>query len=116
MFNLTIAANTADELVLKMLDLVAHFNGINVRSTQPQQEIKPVISMAQMEENVAKAPVHSVPKPPPIEDVRAALKDLRERKGADAVREVLKAYGAENLTELKEEDYAGAMSRATAEV
>lgn len=115
MFNLTIAANTADELVLKMLDLVAHFNGINVRSTQ-QEEIKPVISMAQMEENVAKAPVHSIPKPPPIEDVRAALKDLRERKGTDAVREVLKAYGAENLTELKEEDYAGAMSRATAEV
>ena len=115
MFNLTIAANTADELRLKLLDLVAHFSGISVKPTQ-QEEIKPVISTAQMEDNVAKAPVHSIPKPPPIEDVRAALKDLRERKGADAVREVLKAYGAENLTELKEEDYAGAMSRATAEV
>ena len=114
MFNLSITANTAEELRLKLLDLVDHFSGVNVQKAAPKTE--PVISMAQMEENMKNAPEHKLPHPPAIEDVRAALKGLRERKGAGAVRELLKAYGAENLTQLKPEDYAGAMSRADAEV
>ena len=115
MFNLTIAANTADELRLKLLDLVNHIKDINVRKPEESQP-KPVISQAQMEENRANAPEHKLPEPPPVEDVRAALKGLKDRKGAQAVRELLKAYGADNLTELKPEDYAGALSRALSEV
>ena len=114
MFNLTIAANTAEELRLKLLDLVNQFKDINVR--RPEPVTKPVITQEQMEQNQQSAPEYKPPEPPPIEDVRAALKGLRERKGAAAVRELLKAYGAENLTELKVEDYAGAMSRAATEV
>lgn len=115
MFNLTIAANTAEELRLKLLDLVNQFKDINVRRPEPPVT-KPVITQEQMEQNKQSAPEYNPPEPPPIEDVRAALKGLRERKGAAAVRELLKAYGAENLTELKVEDYAGAMSRAATEV
>ena len=114
MFNLTIAANTAEELRLKLLDLVNQFKDINVR--RPEPVTKPVITQEQMEANQQSAPEYKPPEPPPIEDVRAALKGLRERKGAAAVRELLKAYGADNLTELKVEDYAGAMSRAATEV
>jgi hypothetical protein len=55
-------------------------------------------------------------KQPTLEEVRAALKELRDRKGAGAVRELLKAYGADNLTELKPEDYMGALARAKTEV
>jgi len=115
MFNLTIAAQTAEELRQKLLDMVGFMKAVDVVKPA-KEEIKPVISMAQMEQNEANAPEHKMPEPPPIEDVRAALKGLKERKGASAVRELLKAYGADNLTELKPEDYAGAMSRALAEV
>lgn len=112
MFNLTITADTAEGLRLKLLDMVNQMKAVTVNKA----EQKPVISQEEMAENVANAPDYKLPEPPPIEDVRAALKNLRERKGADAVRELLKAYGAENLTKLKPEDYAGALSRALSEV
>jgi hypothetical protein len=115
MFNLKITANTADELRLKLLDMVDHLKDINVKKSEPEP-VKPVISAAQMEENIKNAPVHELPKPPAIEEVRAALKELRDRKGPDAVREILKAYGAGTLSELKEEDYLGALARAKTEV
>lgn len=116
MFNLSIAANTAEELRLKLLDLVNQFKTVNVtKAAEPPKEIKPVISQAQMEENQKNAPEHKLPDPPSIEDVRAAMKALKDAKGASAVREILKAYGAETLSELKEEDYLGAMDRARME-
>ena len=119
MFNLTINANTAEELRLKLLDIVDHFKLCNVqKSPEAPKEIKPVISQAQMEENVKNAPVppQLFAVQPSIEEVRTALKELRERKGAGAVRELLKAYGADSLTQLKEEDYLGALARAKTEV
>ena len=117
MFTLNIAANTAEELRLKLLDIVDHFKLCNVqKSPEAPKEIKPVISQAQMEENVKNAPIPPIPEQPSIEEVRTALKELRERKGASAVRELLKAYGADSLTQLKEEDYLGALARAKTEV
>ena len=117
MFTLNIAANTAEELRLKLLDIVDHFKLCNVqKSPEPPKEIKPVISQAQIEENVKNAPIPPIPEQPSIEEVRTALKELRERKGAGAVRELLKAYGADSLTQLKEEDYLGALARAKTEV
>ena len=117
MFTLNIAANTAEELRLKLLDIVDHFKLCNVqKSPEPPKEIKPVISQTQIEENVKNAPIPPIPEQPSIEEVRTALKELRERKGAGAVRELLKAYGADSLTQLKEEDYLGALARAKTEV
>ena len=65
-----------------------------------------------MEENVAKAPVHELPPQPTMEEARAVLNDLRKRKGTDAVKEILEAYGAKTFKELKPEDYLGAIDRA----
>ena len=79
-------------------------------------EVKPVITQAQMEENVKSAPVHVVPEQPTLEEVRAALKELRDRKGSAAVKELLNAFQANSLPELKPEDYLGALARAKTEV
>ena len=122
MFNLTIAANTADELRLKLLDMVSKLKDISVQKTSEpapapvKEEIKPVISMTQMEEAQANAPVHEEPKQPSIEEVRAAMKELRDKKGPNAVREILKAYNAGTMSDLKPEDYLGALARAKSEV
>lgn len=118
MFNLTVMAETAEELRLKVLDLVNQFKSVTVETAKPEtpKEIKPVISQAQMEENVQKAPQHEAPEQPTIEEVRAAMKELRDRKGAEAVREILKAYNADNLSKLQPEDYLGALARAKTEV
>ena len=122
MFNLTIAANTAEELRLKLLDMVSKLKDINLqKSSEPapapvKEEIKPVISMDQMEEAQANAPVHEEPKQPSIEEVRAAMKELRDQKGPNAVREILKAYNAGTMSDLKPEDYLGALARAKSEV
>lgn len=82
----------------------------------PKTEVKPVITMEQAAEAVATAPVHEEPKQPTLEEVRAALKALRDKKGAAAVKELLKAYGANSVPELKPEDYLGAHDRALMEV
>ena len=122
MFNLTIAANTAEELRLKLLDMVSKLKDISVqKSSEPttapvKEEIRPVISMDQMEEAQANAPVHEEPKQPTIEEVRAAMKELRDKKGPNAVREILKAYNAGTMSDLKPEDYLGALARAKSEV
>ena len=87
-----------------------------VKEEKPADEIKPVITMDQAEEARAKAPVHEEPKQPTVEEARAALKALRDRKGADAVKRLLKGFGASSLTELKPEDYLGAIAQAEAEV
>ena len=69
-----------------------------------------------MEENIQNAPVHEEPEQPTLEEVREAMKALRDRKGAGAVKELLKAYGAKSVPELKPEDYLGARDRALTEV
>ena len=84
--------------------------------SEPPTEIKPVLTQEQVEENIANAPVHEEPPQPTLEDVRDAMKARRDKKGAGAVKELLKAYGAKSVPELKPEDYLGAMSRAYAEV
>ena len=83
--------------------------------TEPE-EIKPVITQEQMAENVANAPVHEEPEQPTIEELRAALKALRDRKNAEAVKAILKDFNASNVNELKPEDYLSVIARATVEV
>lgn len=126
MFEFSVKADTIEELGKKLHQLAGFFATtvthtavqepplVEVPKEEPVRE--PVITQAQMAENIANAPVHEEPKQPSIEEVRAALKALRDKKGAEAVRELLKAYNADSLPSLKPEDYLGAMSRAQMEV
>lgn len=89
---------------------------VAVPVSEPPAEIKPVLTQEQMEENIKNAPVHEDPPQPTLEEVREAFRTLRDRKGANAVKEILKAYGAASVPELKPEDYLGARDRALTEV
>ena len=118
MYTLTITANTIEELFAQLNFPVQHqVTEAPVEAQMPEpQEIKPVLTQAQMEENVANAPTHELPPQPTLEEVRAVMKELRDRKGSAAVKEILTGYGAASLPELKPEDYLGAIDRARAEV
>ena len=87
-----------------------------VTASVVNETVEPVITQERMEENIANAPVHEEPPVPTLEEVRAALKKLRDKKGAAVVKEILKEYGADSLPELKEEDYLIVRDRALAEV
>lgn len=127
MYNLTIMAATPEDLRLQLLGLLGQFNGITLNSKKevenpplvevPKEEA-PVAAEPAIEEApaVEEAPAAKETPKPKIEDVRAALKELRDRKGSGAVRELLKAFGADSLLSLKEEDYLGALARAKTEV
>lgn len=128
MYELNISATTPEELKIRLLGLLDIFKGISFNGpleapiteaapAVPAEEPKvvPIIPQAELEANTKKTP-DPIPEQPTLEEVRAALKELRDRKGSGAVREVLKGYGAESLTELKPEDYLGALARAKTEV
>lgn len=89
---------------------------VAVPASEPPAEIKPVLTQEQMEENIKNAPTHEEPPQPTLEEVREAFRALRDKKGANAVKEILKAYGAASVPELKPEDYLGALDRALTEV
>lgn len=124
MLELVITAATAADLKSQIECLLGMYSQKPIE-TIPLAEVppiteepvrEPVITQAQMEENVKNAPVHEEPIQPSLEEVRAAMKALRDKKGAGAVRELLKAFNADSLPDLKPEDYLGAFSRAMMEV
>ena len=124
------------DLKLMLMDYLAMMKGVDINGAvsgkpletiqdapplaelpvEEPEPVKPVLTQEQMAKNVANAPEHKEPEQPTIEEVRAALKALRDRKGSEAVKELLKAYGAGSLPELKPEDYLGARDRAMMEV
>jgi hypothetical protein len=124
--------NTMSEVIENVIEFLSVLKGINVNFTshekepdtlvevpkieEPQEPIRPVLTQEQMAQNVANAPEHTEPPQPTLEDVRKALKALRDSKGASAVKELLKAYGVNSVPELKPEDYRGAYDRAMVEV
>jgi len=128
MFELHLSAHSPEELKLQLLSMLSSMKGINFLGEQGpidtakvdaanvageiSEEIKPVISQERMEENIQNAPKHEEPKIPPLEEVRQALKDLRDKKGSEAVKALLKEYGADSLPNLKEEDYLVVRDRA----
>ena len=127
MLELSFRAATPEELRLQLLGFLAKLKDITLERPdrtpidttpldQPVEEIKPVLTMDQMAENEAKAPVHEEPKQPTLEETRAALKALKDKKGTEAVKELLKSFNVSSLTELKPEDYLGAIARAEMEV
>ena len=124
MLELRITATSAIDLKSQMEYLLRMYSQKPIAEEPPLVEVpvteepvrEPVITQAQMEENVKNAPVHEEPQQPTIEEVRAAMKALRDKKGAGAVRELLKAFNADSLPDLKQEDYLGAFSRAMMEV
>lgn len=110
MLELTVKGNSIQELKEQLQWLFI----TDAPVVEPVRE--PVITQAQIEENIANAPVHEEPPQPSLEEVRAALKVLRDKKGSRVVKDLLKAYGADSLPDLKPEDYLGALSRAQMEV
>ena len=106
MLKMTIEGNTVTELVQQLLNIIGSFKGINFSAPEMQQEeIKPVITQEEMAENMEAAPLHEEPKPRTLEEVRAILKDLRDKRGIAAVKELLKKFDAESVLNLKPEDY-----------
>lgn len=126
MITVTFEAQSVEDLrsdLLKMLGKIdtPHTSQAVECEAPPLVEVPPLDEALQVTlEPVMSKPAEPQPMPevkrPTLEEVRAALKELRDRKGAGAVRELLKAYGADNLTELKPEDYMGALARAKTEV
>ena len=102
--------------LMNMLDTVDTMVTLPKENIPERTEIKPVISQARMEENVKNAPAHEMPPVPTLQEVRDALKQLRDKKGAEAVRAILKEYNADSVPNLKEEDYLIVRDRALAEV
>ena len=121
MFELHLKAESPEALKLQLVGMLNLMNGVGetaapVKPETKTEEIKPVLTPEQMEENVKNAPVHELPPVPPIEEVRDALKQLRARKGTDAVKALLKEYNADSVPDLKEEDYLIVRDRALMEV
>ena len=133
MFELHFRANSPEELKLQLLGFLSCMKGVNyAQNGQPvdtakidgsavtaeipePEEIKPVLTQERMEENLKNAPVHEMPPVPSLEEVRDALKKLRDRKGSAAVKALLKEYGVDSVPELKEEDYLVVRDRALVE-
>ena len=113
MIEICFKANSPAELKLLIRDYMSEPEPLPLVEVP---EIKPVITQEQMEVNVANAPAHELPPVPTLEEVRAALKSLRDRKGVAKVKEILKAYGAEDLPGLAPENYLGVIDRANVEV
>ena len=132
MFSFSIHAETVEDLKDQLTSLANAFSCVAavpdtivsaprtvvelpVGKTTTEVPIKPVLTQAQMEENIAKAPAHELPPTPPIEEVRKALNTLKDVKGVSAVKALLKEYGANSVPELKEECYLQIRDRAYAE-
>ena len=117
---MNIIANNAEDLKDQLVNLLASLFTPKVVDTMVKipepEEIAPVISMNRQEENLKTAPQHELPPIPDISEVRDALKKLRDRKGAEAVKAILKEYGANSVPELKQEDYLPVRDRALVEV
>ena len=80
-----------------------------------EEEIKPVLTMAQRAELEAKAPEHKEPPQPTMEEVRKVLKELRDRKGVEAVKALLADFGVKSAPDLKPEQYLTVYDRARME-
>lgn len=79
------------------------------------EDIKPVLTIAQREELEANAPEHKEPPQPTLEEVRAVMKELRDRKGVDAVKALLADFGVKSVPDLKPEQYITVYDRARME-
>ena len=110
---ISFTANSVAEMKAQMLEFLNCIPG-STKVTEVT-EIKPVLTQEQMAQNVANAPKHVDPPQPTLEEVRAAMKGLLDRKGRAAVKELLAAFKASSVPDLKPEDYLGVIDRARAE-
>lgn len=132
MYTLNIQANTPDELKLQLLGFLESMKGITFKSadgkpidTEPlhytpsadEAQAEPVEASTEPVEAPAEEPVaESVPQPTVSEtEVRAALKKLKDSKGINAVKTILKEFGANSVPEIKPEDYQRIYDRAESE-
>ena len=109
---------TLPEIVKQVADFLAN---VNVAHREPDmlaqvpasdEPIKPVLTQAQIEDNLAREPEHTLPPQPTLEEVRAALKDLRDKHGSKAVKDLLRAFNAESVPDLKPDHYLAVLETA----
>ena len=120
MLHLNITAETPEELKKTLMDLAASLNTATPKNEELSEEISlPGFQPAAdtpVQEHRGSDSVAAVDAPPPplptMEEARAALNALRQKKGAAAVREVLKKHGVSSFTELDPNDYPQVMKEA----
>ena len=110
--NMAVEASTHAELLEALQAAgpnVATFYGEVVGGKPTEVHITPVDAPT---EHVYDAP----PEPEPdidITEVRAALAKVREVSGTDAMRDIMRKYGAEKLPDLDKSHYAAVLKEAT---
>lgn len=113
MLYLKITAETPEELKQQLLDLT---NSLASPREQPEKDDAPSFPAetapdAPVPEQREDPAVPAVEAPSPtLEETRAALNALRQKKGAAAVRAILTAHGVKSFTELDPNDYAQVMA------
>ena len=140
MYTLTIQANDPEEMKLQLLGILSCMKGISFSDNSNKPIDTSTVDASKVEATIPEIPVEEPPlaavpvdeptkaateeieapaealKKYTLEDVRSVLKDMRDRKGAVAVKTMLKTFGAENVMALKEEDYARVIDMAQTEV
>lgn len=133
MLRLTIEAVNADELYQHVRELYEGFapqmtitgDTLSLRVDPAQRTLpadEPVEAVqepfvAEPEEEPTPEPeapqeAKDEPQGPTAEEVRTVLNELRKSKGSAAVKEILKAHGAENFPGLDKAHYAAVMKEA----
>jgi hypothetical protein len=132
---------SADDTLLKALEAIAPmfsgFKSLENAATQSNSEVSNLSEASKPLENVKKRapkaeskqapvaeqeelPASSGPAPEPtakkytIEEVRAIAKEVKDEKGADAIRAALNAFGAASVTALDESKYADFVTKIKA--
>ena len=115
--DMAVTADTPEELLeaLKSAGPNVHsfYGEVLPSAGETRVEITPteVEPVAEPEEEKAEKPEEPASAPTMVE-VRAALAKVREEKGSEAMREILRKHGAEKLADLDEALYAAVVAEA----
>ena len=130
MLNLNVTAETPEELKKTLIGLLENLatpgetlygageKPVPDEEKMPTNAEKMPDNAEKMPDNAEKMPDNTENVPantenvPTMEEARAALNALRQKKGAAAVREILKAHGVSSFTELDPKDYPQVMKEA----
>lgn len=118
MLHLNITAETPEELKKTLMDLAASLDTATPKNEELSEEIslpgfQPAADTPVQEHRGSDSvAAEEAPPLPTMEEARAALNALRQKKGAAAVREVLKKHGVSSFTELDPNDYPQVMKEA----
>lgn len=114
MYQLTVSAPTAEDLRAQIINLAEQLNhkpapvvveetkAVSTDTATVSSSADPVVETTETNET----------KEVTLEDIRAMLNTLREKKGIGTVKEILAKLGVAKLTELKPEQFAEAQTLA----